>query len=115
MIGPRDAIEQAILISVGAAALTKDRAEEIVAELVARGHVGAQEGSAMIARLMASVRGEGPPNHGGVRGRVEDGVQALFRESGLARTSDLEDLRVRIAELERRVQLVEERPTGPGY
>ena len=107
MTSAREAVEQAILISVGAAALTRERAEEIVAALVARGHVGAQDGSAMVARLMASVRGEGPPGPGGLRGRLEDGVQAVFRESGIARTSDLDELRVRVAELEHRLGLLE--------
>ncbi len=108
MIGPREAVEQAILASVGAAALTRERAEAIVGDLVARGHLGADEGLAMVGRLMGRVRGEGPPSPGGIRGRLEDGAQAAFRELGIARAGDLEDLRLRIAELERRVGLLEQ-------
>ncbi len=40
----RDALEQAILLSVGAASLTRDRVEQIVGELVAQGRVSAEDG-----------------------------------------------------------------------
>lgn len=107
MISPREAVEQAILVSVGAAALTKDRAESIVADLVGRGYLGADEGRTVVARLMARVRGEGPPVQAGLLGRLEGGAQSAFRELGLATEHDLDDLRVRLAELERRLTLLE--------
>ncbi len=107
MISPRAAVEQAILVSVGAAALTKDRAESIVADLVARGYLGADEGRAVLVRLTARVRGEGPAAQTGLLGRLESGAQSAFRELGLATENDLDDLRVRLAELERRLTLLE--------
>ena len=107
MIRPREAIEQAILASVGAAALTKDRAEGIVADLVARGYVGAEEGRSIVTRLMARARGEGPPAQTGLLGRIEGGAQSAFRELGLATEANIDDLRVRLAELERRLTLLE--------
>ena len=110
MITPREAIEQAILASVGAAALTRDRAEGIVADLVARGHVGAEDGRSIVTRLMARVRGDGPPAQTGLLGRLEGGAQSAFRELGLASEADIQDLRIRLAELERRLVLLE----GPG-
>lgn len=115
MIRPREAVEQAILASVGAAALTKERADGIVADLVSRGYLSADEGKATVTRLMARVRGEGPPAQTGLLGRLEGGAQALFRELGLANENDLDDLRVRLAELERRLSLLEatEAPSPP--
>ncbi|HJZ62586.1 MAG TPA: hypothetical protein VKD47_10575 [Miltoncostaeaceae bacterium] len=107
---PREAVEQAILVSVGAASLTRDRAESIVNELVARGTLGREEGTAMLGRLMARVRGEGPPSPVGLLGKVEGGAQAAFRELGLATRSDLLELRIRLAELERRLVLLEGGP-----
>ena len=108
MITPREAIEQAILASVGAAALTMDRAERIVADLVAHGHLGAEDARAMVTRLMARVRGDGPAPQTGLLGRLEGGAQSAFRELGLATETDIDDLRIRLAELERRLALLEE-------
>jgi polyhydroxyalkanoate synthesis regulator phasin len=107
VISPREAVEQAILVSVGAAALTKDRAETIVGELVARGYLGAEEGRSMVARLVARVRGDGPPAQTGLLGRLESGAQSAFREFGLATDNDITEIRVRLAELERRLVLLE--------
>ena len=107
MIGVREAIEQAIFVSVGAAALTVEKAEAVVSDLVSRGHLGADDGLAVVTRLMARVRGEGPPAQSGLMGRLESGAQVAFQEIGVARTSDLEDLRMRIAELEHRVRQLE--------
>jgi polyhydroxyalkanoate synthesis regulator phasin len=107
VISPRDAVEQAILTSVGAAALTKDRVEGIVADLVARGYLGVEEGRSMVTRLVARVMGDGPPAQTGLLGRLEGGAQSAFRELGLATENDVDDLRVRLAELERRLGLIE--------
>lgn len=107
MSSAREAVEQAIIASVGAAALTKERAESIVADLVARGYIGVEEGRVTVTRLVARVRGEGPPPQTGLLGRLEGGAQSAFRELGLATGSDLDDVRVRLAELERRLILLE--------
>jgi polyhydroxyalkanoate synthesis regulator phasin len=104
---PREAVEQAILVSVGAASLTRERAESIVSQLVSRGTLSREEGTAMLGRLMARVRGEGPPTPSGLLGRVEGGAQAAFRELGLATRSEVLELRIRLAELERRLVLIE--------
>jgi polyhydroxyalkanoate synthesis regulator phasin len=108
--GPREAVEQAILASVGLAALTKERIEGIVADLVAHGTISAEDGAAVASRLFARIRGEGPPAHAGILGRLEDGAKAAFREMGLATKTDLEEMRVRLAELERRLVLLEGEP-----
>jgi polyhydroxyalkanoate synthesis regulator phasin len=111
--GPREAVEQAILVSVGLAALTKERIEGIVSDLVARGTLSAEDGAAVASRLFARIRGEGPPAHAGILGRLEDGAKAAFREMGLATKTDFEDMRLRLAELERRLALLEaELPPG---
>lgn len=109
-MGVRDAIEQAIYVSVGAAALTAEKAESVVADLVSRGHLGAEDGLAVVTRLMARVRGEGPPAQSGLLGRLEDGAHAAFQEIGLARTTDVDDVRLRLAELEHRVRQLESPP-----
>lgn len=106
MISPRDAIEQTILVSIGAASLTRERAQCIVDELVRRGTLGAEEGRAMVDRLMARVRGEASPS-GGVFGRVEEGVRGVMRDVGVVTRTEVDDLDMRMAALEHRIKLLE--------
>ena len=81
----REGIEQAVLLSIGAAALTRERAEAAVAELVRKGHVGGEEGSAIVDRLMARVRGEGTNNTGSYELiLLTNGIAAVPEPSTLA-------------------------------
>ena len=107
MIGVREAVEQAIYASLGAVALTKERAESIVADLVSRGYLGAEDGFVVVARLMGRIRGEGAPAQTGLMGRLEDGAHAVVQSLGLARVSDIDEVRLRLAALEHRVGRLE--------
>lgn len=102
----RSGIEQAVLLSIGAASLTRERAEEAVAELVRIGQLRGDEGRAIVDRLMARVRGEGSPLPG-LLGRLEGGVQGALREAGLVSRAELEEVQLRLAELEHRIGLLE--------
>jgi polyhydroxyalkanoate synthesis regulator phasin len=106
LIGPRDAIEQTIVVSIGAASLTRERAQAVVDELVRRGTLGAEEGKAMVDRVMARVRGEAGPT-AGVLGRVEEGVRGVMRDVGVVTRPEVEDLDMRLAALEHRIKLLE--------
>jgi polyhydroxyalkanoate synthesis regulator phasin len=108
----REGLEQAVLLSIGAAALTRERAEQAVAELVRKGQMGGEEGAAVVERLMARVRGEGT-THSGIVGRIEGGVQGVLREFGVVTRAELEDVQLRLMELEHRIGLLE-RAGGDG-
>ena len=117
MITPREAVEQTILLSIGAASLTRERVEGIVSDFVNRGHLGTDEGRAVVDRVMGRVRGEGGGAGGSsVAERLEGGVQALLREVGVVRRDELADLEMRVAALEHRLGLVERAapPPAPG-
>lgn len=116
MTSVRDGIEQAVLVSIGAAAITRERAEAAVAELVRRGQIGGDEGKRAVDRLMETVRGAGAGGAGagtgegassGIVDRLEGGVQGVLREVGVVTRADVEDLRLRLAELEHRIGLLE--------
>jgi polyhydroxyalkanoate synthesis regulator phasin len=49
----KDLVERLFLLGVGAAALSKDRLQEIVEELVRRGHLSRDEGRDMVDKLVA--------------------------------------------------------------
>ncbi|MEZ0284604.1 MAG: phasin family protein [Thermoleophilia bacterium] len=110
MTSVRESMEQAVLMSIGAAALTRERAESAVNELVRKGQMGGDEGKQVVERLMARVRGEGTPAAGLV-GRLEGGLQGVLRELGLVTHAELEDTQLRLMELEHRISLLER---GPG-
>lgn len=106
----KSGIEQAVLLSIGAASLTRERAEAAVAELVQAGQLRGEEGRTVVDRLMARVRGEGTPLPG-LLGRLEGGVHGALREAGLVSRSELEEVQLKLAELEHRLALLE-RPPG---
>ncbi|MGE0026558.1 MAG: hypothetical protein AB7O78_18375 [Thermoleophilia bacterium] len=106
----REGLEQAVLLSIGAAYLTRERAEAAAAELVRKGQATGEEGAAVVERLMARVRGEGTPGAGLV-GKLEGGVQGVLREFGVVTRAELEDVQLRLMELEHRLGLLER---GPG-
>lgn len=109
----REGIEQAVLLSIGAAALTRERAEAAVAELVRKGQVGGEEGAVVVDRLMARVRGEGTVG-AGIMGKLEGGVQGVLREFGVVTRAELEDVQLRLMELEHRISLLEKANTSTG-
>jgi polyhydroxyalkanoate synthesis regulator phasin len=109
----REGIEQAVLLSIGAASLTRERAEAAVAELVRKGQMGGDEGKVVVDRLMARVRGDGASGTtAGLMGRLEGGVQGVLREFGVVTRAELEDVHLRLMELEHRISLVEKTPAG---
>ena len=109
MTSVRESMEQAVLVSIGAAALTRERAEAAAAELVRKGQMGGDEGKQVVERLMTRVRGEGAPAAGLV-GRLEGGVQGVLRELGVVTRGELEDVQLRLMELEHRISLLEREP-----
>jgi polyhydroxyalkanoate synthesis regulator phasin len=106
VITPKDAIERTMLLSLGAAQLTREKAEAVVSDFVKRGQIQADEGKQIVERVMTRARGEGAPTSG-VAGRLEDAVRALMREMGIASRAQTAELEMRLAEVEHRLAKVE--------
>jgi polyhydroxyalkanoate synthesis regulator phasin len=102
-------MEQAVLMSIGAASLTREKAEAAVADLVRKGQMGTDEGKQVVERLMARVRGDGAAGVGLV-GKLEGGMQGVMRELGIVTRGELEDVTLRLSELEHRISLLERGP-----
>ena len=60
---------------------------------------------------MARVRGEGSPGAGLV-GKLEGGVQGVLREFGVVTRAELEDVQLRLMELEHRIGAARAGPAG---
>ena len=103
----RDLLERIALAAVGAVTLTKERADALADELADRGVVRRDEARTLIDDVSARWRGDAT-RLGERAGATLDG---LFREVGLVTKDDVEELELRIAQLEHRLRLLEEPET----
>ncbi|MCC6224013.1 MAG: hypothetical protein IT201_11060 [Thermoleophilia bacterium] len=101
----RELAGQAVLAAVGAAALTRERAEAIVEELVRRGTLKSSDAPGLADELVASSR----PGGAGLAARAGVALEGTFRELGLVTGSELAELALRLAQLEHRLSLLERR------
>jgi polyhydroxyalkanoate synthesis regulator phasin len=99
----RGTAEELFLAGVGVVALTKDRTEELVDELVGRGKVSRDEARDIVDEVVGRWRGEAIR----VGERASSTFAGLFRELGLVTRREYEELELRIAQLEHRLRLVE--------
>jgi polyhydroxyalkanoate synthesis regulator phasin len=99
----RDLIERTFLIGVGAAAFTKDRVQELVDEFVKRGELSGDEGREMIDRLVSRSRDEARS----AARRADSSLQGALRDFGVATRREVEDLELRVRQLEHRIALLE--------
>jgi polyhydroxyalkanoate synthesis regulator phasin len=102
----RETAERLGLAAIGAVALTADRVEELTDELAARGGMRRDEARAAIEDVMSRWRGEATR----VGERAGAGLEGFFQQLGLATRDDLEELELRVAQLEHRLRLVEGGP-----
>ncbi len=99
----RATAEELFLAGVGVVALTKDRTEELVDELVGRGKVSREEARTIVDDVVGRWRGEALR----VGERAGATFSGLFRELGLVTRREYEELELRLAQLEHRLRLVE--------
>jgi polyhydroxyalkanoate synthesis regulator phasin len=99
----RDSLEQLLLAGLGAVSLTAGRVEELVDSLAERGGLRRDDASAAVNELLARWRGDASR----VTERAGAGLQGALRELGLVLRSELDELELRVAQLEHRLQLVE--------
>jgi polyhydroxyalkanoate synthesis regulator phasin len=107
-----DQLEQAeklVLAGVGAVALTADRIEALADELSARGVTGRDEVRSLIEEVAGRWRSETVR----LSERTGAGLAGVFRELGLVTRDELEELELRVAQLEHRLRLVEGPPKLP--
>lgn len=107
--GLRDVIERTLLVGLGAAALTVDRAQKVVDDFVRRGQLSAEEGRDMVEGLASRSRDEARS----VLKSADSSVQNVFRELGIASRRELEDIDFRLRQIEHRLTLLERDSDSP--
>jgi polyhydroxyalkanoate synthesis regulator phasin len=110
----RDLAEEAFLAGVGAVALTKDRADELVGELTEKGKLTQDDAREVVDEVMRRWRGDAVR----MGERASSSLASVFRELGLVTRREYEELELRLAQVEHRLRLVEgpsvPPPPGPG-
>jgi polyhydroxyalkanoate synthesis regulator phasin len=100
-VGP----EKLLLAALGAVALTAERADELVDNLVEKGGLRRDEAQTLVGDLRTRWRGDALR----LGERAGATVQGLLGELGLVSRSDYEELELRVAQLEHRLRLLEGR------
>lgn len=99
----RDILERALLVGLGAAALTKDRVQAVADEFIRRGQLSADEGKDLVEGLAIRSRDEA---RSVLRG-ADSSIQSVIGQLGVATQRSVEDIEFRVQQLEHRLTLVE--------
>jgi len=107
----RDVVEKLVFAGVGAVALTAERIEALAEEVSARGGMGRDEARSLVEELVGRWRSETVR----LSERTGAGLSGVFRELGLVTRDELEELELRVAQLEHRLRLLEggREPSAP--
>jgi polyhydroxyalkanoate synthesis regulator phasin len=105
----RELAEKLVLAGVGAVALTAERADALAEEVAARGGLGREEARSLVEELTGRWRSETVR----LSEKTGTGLAGLFREIGLVTRGELEELELRVAQLEHRLRLVERADQAP--
>jgi polyhydroxyalkanoate synthesis regulator phasin len=107
--GLRDAVERLGLAALGAVALTAERADALADELSRTGGMRREEVREQIDQATRRWRGEAVR----VGEKAGAGLEGVFHQLGLVTRAELEELELRLAQLEHRLRLVEEPRSAP--
>jgi polyhydroxyalkanoate synthesis regulator phasin len=99
-------VKQVALAAVGAVALTADRADELAEALAERGGLQQDQVRGWIDDATARWRGDATR----LGERAGATLHGALRELGLVTRAEWDELELRVAQLEHRLRLLEERP-----
>jgi polyhydroxyalkanoate synthesis regulator phasin len=104
----KDLLEKTLLAGLGAVALTKERADDLVDELTKRGKMTTEEARELVDGLTHRWRGDA------IRfsERAGSTISGLSRELGLVTRREWEELELRLAQVEHRLRLLEGGPAS---
>jgi polyhydroxyalkanoate synthesis regulator phasin len=91
-------IEKVVMTTIGVAAITQKKAEELVCEMKDRYKMSEEEGKHLIERIQSMAK----ENKDKVREMAEVEVQKVVERLGLVSVEDLETLKKRVQDLEAR-------------
>jgi polyhydroxyalkanoate synthesis regulator phasin len=102
----REQAERLVLAALGAVALTTERIDELADELARKAGIRREEAVELIRDVSDGWRREA----GRLGERTSDAAQQLVRNVGLVTREELEEVDLRLAQLEHRLKLLERGP-----
>lgn len=93
-------IRKTVLTGIGLAALTKEKIEEVVKEVVEKGKLSEKDGKEFIDELLKKSEGAREK----VEGQIEKAVQATLKKMNLVTRDDLSKLAKQIKQLKKSVK-----------
>jgi polyhydroxyalkanoate synthesis regulator phasin len=105
----RDLVEQLLLAGMGAVSLTREKADGLLDDLAQRGKLTREDADAIRGDLDRVPRG-GPR----LGERASAAIAGVFRELGLVTEPAVEELELRVAQLEHRLRLLERKLAAGG-
>jgi polyhydroxyalkanoate synthesis regulator phasin len=99
----RDVVERLGLAALGLVALTADRIEELAGELSDRGGMRRDEARQVLEDAVTRWRGDAAR----FGERAGESIAGLARQLGLVTRDEMEELELRVAQLEHRLRLLE--------
>jgi polyhydroxyalkanoate synthesis regulator phasin len=99
----RDVVERLALAALGVVSLTADRIDELAGELSDRGGMRREEVRQLLEESVTRWRGDAAR----LGERAGEGLAGVARQLGLVTREEMEELELRVAQLEHRLRLVE--------
>jgi polyhydroxyalkanoate synthesis regulator phasin len=99
----KDALERLALAAVGAVALTAERLDELAGDLSESGGIRRDEARQLLEDAVTRWRGDA----GRIGERASESIGGVLRQLGLVTREELDELELRVAQLEHRLRLVE--------
>ena len=97
-----DNLNKLLLLGIGTLAMTKDKVEEIVDELVSKGEVAKNESSELINEFL----NKGEKTKEELKKLIKDEIAKFLKEADIASKKEMDSLKERIEKLEEK----EDRP-----
>ncbi|TCJ16703.1 hypothetical protein E0L93_08185 [Rubrobacter taiwanensis] len=104
----RDTLEKLVLLQIGAAAITQERVERAINELIEQGRMTREEGRSVAREVLERARQRST----NARTLVDASLQQGMRQVGVPTRQDYEDLLFRVEQLEHRIRLLEDQAAG---
>ncbi|HQA60231.1 MAG: hypothetical protein WBJ82_02995 [Tepidanaerobacteraceae bacterium] len=96
-------LKQLLYAGIGLAAITKEKAEELVAELVKKGEMSTDEGKDLLNSLRSRIQEESDR----LKERINEQVERTINSMNLVRKSDIDEVLDRLEKLEKRLDEIQ--------
>ncbi|NLZ51933.1 MAG: hypothetical protein GX892_02105 [Thermoanaerobacteraceae bacterium] len=98
-------IKQMLYAGIGLAAVTKEKAEEVIAELIKKGEMSKEEGKDVLNTLVNRMQEESER----LKQKINEQVENTITSMNLVRKSQLDEVLQRLDELEKKLDEIQNR------